>query len=130
MNKTDTLFGGRKVNIPLLDGNTVEWTVRQFRLKEYNACFALVDDEIALVAKACDKTRAELTDILAPETYEELFKIMKEVNHTGFFPYAERLKIKGAENLRLMPEEMLERLMANNRPTSLTPSPTGPRPPV
>lgn len=82
-------MGGKKVVVTFLDGSHEEVFVRQFRISQYDAAFLLSDNEQKLNAFAVDKDAAWL-DKLAPESYEELNKEVREVNGKGFFSYAAR----------------------------------------
>ena len=128
----DTLFGGRPVSVVLEDKSTDTFTVRQFRLKEYKSLLPIMDDEIALVATACDKTRPQL-ELVQPASYEALHKAMREVNAEGFFTFAARRTEAGQREIRLMLDAgvPIERIMAASQAlvknaTSSSPSRTLP----
>lgn len=88
----------------------VELVVKQFTLDEYDKALPLLDDERALVAWACGKTKKEISD-LTPESYEALQAAVWEVNEKGFFPFARR-QIDGViKNLSSLPPELMQAQM-------------------
>lgn len=132
MSKNDTLHGGREVPVKIFGaepGKILEekFFVRQFRVKEYPALRPLYLDEIALVAKACDKAVDVIGNVL-PESYEELQKATREVNERGFFTYMVRQLQVALEDMQSIPPELLQlQLQKSALPT---PSRTLPQPRV
>lgn len=120
-NKTETLFGGRLVAVTFNDGSTGEIKVRQLPLGEYERAFAVLDDEISLVALICGLKRDELVGTLStaspsssssnpsgvtPESYELLQVAAEEVNKNGFFVWSVRRTAKQDEKQGRMVEAM------------------------
>lgn len=93
--KNIALHGGlhRVVNFEMLaDGNTppmLEIKIRQIPVRDYEPGFPLVDDEPALVGFLCAKDKAWALS-LAPESYEDVLTIGREVNQKGFFSFCQR----------------------------------------
>ena len=125
--KTHTLFGGAKINVILEDGSAQEWTVRQIRLREYQAGFKLIEDEFGLVGLACDVKRT-VVETLSPDSFTEVYAKVEEVNAKGFFTYAARQRERAAEMLQRLPLELVAQAMAQNLPTSSMLSPHMPPP--
>ena len=130
--QNDTLFGGRSVAVILEDKTTDTFTVRQFRLKEYQSLLPVIEDEIELVARACDKARAAF-DLVTPASYEALHKAMREVNADGFFTFVSRRTEAGQREIRAMLDlgVPIEQIMAaglnlTKKGTSSPPSRTAP----
>lgn len=110
--KSHTLFGGAQIKVVFADSREDDFKVRQFKVKEYQAAFRLIDDEIALVALACDKPR-QVIEELTPESYELAHAKMREVNLAGFFEFAARTMKQNAANLAALPPATLEKVLAN-----------------
>lgn len=108
----DTLFGSRVLQVTFEDGRAGEMTIHQFRLKQYQQAFPLLDDELGLVALAAGSTRGVI-EALHPKSFEAAYTALKEVNAEGFFTWSERQMARGAANLRNLPPEMLERVLQN-----------------
>jgi hypothetical protein len=134
--KTIALAGGKTVTLLIANGPDQNIFVRQLPLRDYDAAFKLLNDEIGLTA-FCALSPADgkpmpketLFDY-SPENYEALFEAAKEVNANGFFLYsARRLRREEAENLhwaRIASELPPETLKAGA--ISATSSPKPPRP--
>lgn len=129
MNSNVTLFGGKIVRIkfePVADalaegGFRVppeeDIKVRQIPVREYDAGFGYVDDEISLVSWLCAKPKAWAV-MLAPESFEEILATGREVNAKGFFSFCqrrtERLEKQNAAlygALANLPQETMKRMM-------------------
>lgn len=123
-----TLFGGADVAVTFEDGRAATLKVRQFKVREYRALFPLLEDEIGLCARATDQPRAAV-ESLAPASFEAVYATMREVNGGGFFCFARRQLERGAENLRNLPPDMVEKIMArasaSSAPSPLLPPPAG-----
>jgi len=119
----DTLFGQRVLNVTFEDGHTAEMTIKQFKLRQYQQAFPLLDDEIGLVALATGAARGVIEG-LHPKSFEAAVAAVKEVNADGFFIWSERQMARGAASMRNLPPELLERVIAQSkRSASLTPLP-------
>jgi hypothetical protein len=105
-----TLFGGKELSVAFSDTRQDTLKVRQFKVKEYQTAFRLIDDEIGLVALACDRPRAIIEE-LVPQSYEAVHQAMQEVNANGFFIFAGRAMKRASENLAALPPEALERVL-------------------
>ena len=99
--KLETLFGGRLITITREDGSTEEIRVRQLPLADFEKAFALLDDELGLVALICGKDKAWLNgtppdykDGVSPESYENLHAAAREVNLRGFFSFSDRRQVR------------------------------------
>ena len=126
INQNDTLFAGREISVTLDGGTTETFTVRQFRLREYQKLLPIVADEIALVAAACGKTKADI-ELVRPDSYELLHAAMREVNAAGFFTYTARQEAAGKREIQSMldagiPAERIMQLLTAGRSISSTPS--------
>jgi hypothetical protein len=128
-NTNITLFGGRLATVKFNDDRTEEITVRQLKLRDYEAAFKKINDEIDLTAFICGKTKEWLAGkqedgsdgIVAFSFegatgigYEELQALCREVNKLGFFVWAKRRadrdQAQMAEQLSIMaqmPPEMV-----------------------
>ncbi len=89
-----TLNGGKEVTVNLDDGSEVKVLVRQLPLRDYQAAYLKSEDEMALTALICGKSKDWLvgtknTPGVSPASYEELRVLSKEIN-TNFFAYATR----------------------------------------
>lgn len=107
-----TLFGFKIIAVKFEDGRDGEFTVRQFKLKEYPQAMRLLDDEFALAALACD-VNTGLVAALHPESFEKIHAALQEVNATGFFTYAARQAERNAQNLRSLPPELIEKMISS-----------------
>lgn len=125
--KNTTLFGGCEIKALFEDGRAETLNVRQFKLREYQSLFPLMDDEIGLVARAISKPR-NVVETLSPESYEALFTAVKEANAKGFFLFAARQLERGAATLRSLPAEVVEQVLARGKAASSLPSPILPPP--
>jgi hypothetical protein len=122
----DTLFGSRILKVQFEDGREAELTIRQFKLRQYQAAFPLLDDEIGLVALAAGTARG-VVEAMHPKSFEAAYAAVKEINAEGFFIWSARQMERGAAGLRNLPPEMVERIIvAGKKPTSATPSPLSP----
>lgn len=122
----DTLFGGRTLSVTFEDGRPGEMTIKQFRLRQYQQAFPLLDDEIGLVALASATARG-LVEALHPKSFEAAYAAVKEVNADGFFIWSARQMERGANSMRNLPPELLEKVMARGKPSILmTQSPPSP----
>lgn len=124
----DTLFGQRILNVTFEDTRTAEMVIKQFRVKQYQQAFPLMDDEIGLIALASGNVRG-FVEMLHPKSFEEAIKAVQEVNAEGFFVWSARQMERGAKAMQSMPAELLERAMKMpGRGSALpTPSPSSPR---
>jgi len=132
MNSNTTLFGGRTITVrleptaPGAEPATETFTVRQFKLREYPALLPLLDDDIGLVSIAINKTR-EQTLAIMPDSFEELYKAMREANEKGFFTFAAR---RIEETTRMMAGLAPETIQAVMRASASSPQlQTTPPPP-
>lgn len=124
----DTLFGQRVLNVTFEDGHTAEMTIKQFKLRQYQQAFPLLDDEIGLVALAAGAARGVIEG-LHPKSFELAIAAVKEVNADGFFIWSERQMARGAANMKNLPAELIERVIAQSkRSPLLTPLPFSPPP--
>jgi hypothetical protein len=123
----DTLFGSRTLHVTFEDGRKAEIKISQFRLRQYQQAFPLLDDELGLVALASNNPRGVI-EALHPASFEEAIKAVREVNAEGFFTFAERRMERGAASMRNLPPEILERLLQAKRFPSPPLSP--PSPPI
>ena len=96
MNKNTTLFGGIVLVARFEQASELEAAivpqqikVRQVPVREYDAGFACVDDEPALVGFLCGQKK-EWALTLAPESFEEILITGREVNAKGFFSFCQR----------------------------------------
>lgn len=118
------LGGGHGVAAIKEDGTSVEVKVRMLRLREYAHAMALLDREMELVAYVCGITAVQLQE-LAPESYEALVVKVREVNKDGFFSYSARQVERANESLRMLPQEVWERVLGrtglpmNGSPSSM-----------
>ena len=124
-NQNDTLFGRRILPVKYEDGHAGELEISQLKLRQYQQAFPLLDDEIGLVALCCGKPRGVI-EALHPDSYEAAHATMKEVNGRGFFIFAARAMERASQNLRALPPEMLEKIMARGLTSS---PPSRPLPP-
>ena len=125
--KTITLLGGKTIAVQFESGTPGELKIRQFRLAEYEDAFRAHDDEFALVARACGRTR-EFIQTLAPESYEQALATVREVNAHGFFAFAARRLERAAANLKQLPAELVEKMIERQKATSPMRSPILPPP--
>jgi len=116
----DTLFGSRILPVVFEDGRKADLVVSQFRVKQYQQAFPLLDDEIGLVALAAKCTRAEV-EALHPESFEEAVKALKEVNEKGFFIWSARQMERGAAGMRNLPPELVEKVIARSQSAKQSP---------
>ncbi|HEX3855968.1 MAG TPA: hypothetical protein VHY30_01585 [Verrucomicrobiae bacterium] len=122
----ETLHGERKVPVAFADGQSAtDFTVKQFRIGDYQKALALYADEIGLVAFACGKIKKEI-ESLEPESYERLHAAVQELNEKGFFVYAARQEKRGQEMISAMPPEMVQAAFGR----FLSPPPSPGLPPV
>ncbi len=98
-----------------LDGTEEQLTISPIELGSYNTAFSKSADEMDFVAFANGKTRQWITT-LSPESYEELYQAVEEVN-PSFQHYAQRQQAKlNAQNRAMfealadMPPETLQSL--------------------
>ena len=144
--KNITLNGGQTLTFnfaPETEGATprepLVIKVRQVPVRDYEAGFVVVNDEVALVGFLCAKDKPwALT--LEPEVFEEILNVGRTVNQKGFFSFCqrrmERLEKQQADMLGVMaklPPEMLKVAMeAGQRTLSASPtlSPAFVPPPV
>ena len=106
--KMITLNGGLKLTVhfePLADGTPVlaeEIKVRQIPVRDYDAGFAFLEDEPALVGFLCAKPKAwALT--LAPASFEEVLEKGRLVNESGFFSSCQRRMARlGKQNAEMI----------------------------
>jgi hypothetical protein len=115
--QNDTLFGQRVLQVVFEDGREAELTIKQFRLREYQAALQLIEDEIGLVTLACGGKRG-VVEALHPKSFELAYAALKEVNAEGFFTWSERQLARGAANMRNLPPEMVERMLAKFVPSA------------
>lgn len=106
------MFGSRVLPVKHEDGKTGEVTVKQLKLRDYQVAYKLLDDEIGLTAFICGLKKEEI-EKLHPESYETVFAAANELNAGGFFTYADRQAERAAENLKLMPKEIIEKLISS-----------------
>jgi hypothetical protein len=156
-NTNITLFGGRKATVKFNDGRTEEITVHQLKLRDYEAAFRKINDEIDLTAFICGKGKEWLTGAKEDGSdgivafsidgglvgYEELHACCREVNKLGFFVWSKRRvdreQAQMAEQLSIMaqmPPEMVRLTteagltalkLSSASPTSSPPSARRPR---
>lgn len=117
---TDTLLGGRKINITFNDKTTREVTVRQITVGEYPGLFLKIDHEIALVATVCGIPPNEIGKV-TPESYERLNAAVQEVNEKGFFAWSARQLQRAQKQMAALPPELVKQIM--ERTASAAPSP-------
>jgi hypothetical protein len=117
----DTLFGSRILPVTFEDGRTAEMTIKQFKLRQYQQAFPLLDDEIGLIALGAGVARGVI-EALHPDSFEAAYTALKEVNAQGFFIWSARQMERGAASMKNLPPELLEKMMAKN-PTLPMPSP-------
>ena len=101
MNKNITLFGGKPITVkfepvpdPVAEGGfrmpaPESIKVLQIPVRDYDAGFGFVADEVALVAFLCGKPR-EWALTVAPDSFEEILTTGREVNAKGFFSFCQR----------------------------------------
>jgi len=131
MNINDSLYG-RPIPVTLKDKKTDTFTVREFLVEEYQALIPQIENEFALVARACDRDLAVILTVL-PRDYEKLHTAMREVNADGFFTFVGRRMAAGQREVKLLLEAgvPLPEVMALVRGNgSSKPSPTSPQPAV
>ena len=87
MNNNDTLHGGRKVNVTLLDGSKAEFTARQLPLGDWDKGLELFFDKLALTAFIFGHEKDWLASI-QPADFKLLKRTAEEVNAEGFFDFA------------------------------------------
>lgn len=122
----DTLFGSRTLPVTFEDGRTAEMVIKQFRVKQYQQAFPLLDDEMGLVALAAGCVRAEV-EALHPKSFEHAYAALKEVNAEGFFIWSQRQMERGAAGMRNLPPELLEKVITRSAlPRQLPHSPQHP----
>jgi hypothetical protein len=117
----DTLFGQRVLNVTFEDGHTAEMTIKQFKLRQYQQAFPLLDDEIGLVALAAGAARGVIEG-LHPKSFEAAVAAVKEVNADGFFIWCGRQMERGAASMRNLPPELLEKVIAQTKRSPLSTS--------
>lgn len=103
----ENLKGGIDVQVAFLDGSTETVLARQLPLGEYDAAFAVLEDEIALTAKICAKDK-DWAHKLEPESYETLHKAACDANAKGFFPWSARRSESLTKKLNAMRPEILK----------------------
>jgi hypothetical protein len=112
---SETLFGGRMVNVLYEDGAQETVKVRQLRLSDYERAYTLTGDEFAFTAFCCLSTGTNANSAphgkewaltLQPESYELVQAAAREVNEKGFFSYASRRKRREEEAQRAMFDAM------------------------
>ena len=125
--QNDTLFGQRVLTVTFEDGRTAEMTIKQFRLKQYQQAFPLLDDELGLVALGAGVARG-IIEALHPKSFEAAYAALKEVNADGFFIWSARQMERGAASMKNLPPELLEKVIAQSQRRSplLPPSPLSP----
>jgi hypothetical protein len=101
------------LKITFQDGREAEITIQQFRVKQYQQAFPLLDDEIGLVAMASGNPRGVIEE-LHPDSFEQAVAAMKEVNEKGFSTWAGRQMERGAAAMRNLPPDLLEKFITNN----------------
>lgn len=104
--KIESLVRHRLLTVVHGDGRQEEWTLHQFKLAQYPQALRIAGDEIALVALACEKTKAQI-EALHPECYELLQAAVWELNEKGFFAYAARQQKRGEETLAGLPPDVV-----------------------
>lgn len=112
-----------ELTVTLEAGVTEPVKLRQIRVKEFRAAqSAMLGDEAKLVEICCDKP-AGWAETLTPDSFNVLAIDARRIN-AAFFAWCERTL---ADQLRLMPEGLLEKAMnqslAASKPTSPTPRP-------
>lgn len=103
----NTLNGGKTMTAKFIEGNEKEVTVKQITVGDYKKCFPMVDDEIELTGFVCGLMPPEM-NLLTPESYEQLWAAVREVNEKGFFTYATRQLDRAQKQMEAMPPEMLK----------------------
>jgi hypothetical protein len=124
---TDTLNGGRKINITFEDGTTREIIVRQIRVCEYQEAFPKIDNEIALDAFVSCLSVAEVGK-LTPESYEFLNTTVQEVNAKGFFVWSARQLERAQKQMAAMSPEMVNLILDRGAQALKPQSPFSQRP--
>ncbi len=111
-----TLNAGHEIEVIYTDGNSEFVLVRQIPVKDYSRGFAIVEDETALVAFLVSGPAPQApspppgaylgfmpkpwAETLAPQSYERILEVGKEVNARGFFAYCGRQAAAATERLR------------------------------
>lgn len=126
LNKMETMFGGRVVKVVFEDNNTEEVKVRQLPLRDYDRAFAVIDDEIALTAHICGKSK-DWALSLQPESYEALQEKAREVNGRGFFGWSERKSRELTKFVAGMGPEIAQAAMASTSQNGSSRQPLRPR---
>lgn len=117
MNANITLLGRVTRPVWTEEGRAEEVEIRQFKIREYKAAFAQLDDEIGLVALATGRPR-QFVETLHPESFEDVLAQVQELNAKGFFTFAGRKMEQAAAQMRQLPSAMVERIVAAGQPKS------------
>jgi hypothetical protein len=139
--KTIALHGGKTIEVifALIEGQTEarreQIKVRQIPIRDYEAGFGRVNDEIDLVGFLCGRDKVwALT--LTPESYESILTTGREVNRLGFFTYCQR-RMEHAQKqdaalldkLSHLPPEAMRAVMSFGKLSTLENTPPGFHPP-
>ena len=116
-----TLFGKKTLSVKYEDGRAGELDIHQLKLRQYSAALPLIDDEIGLVA-LCSGGQRGVIEALHPDSFEAAIAAVKEVNEKGFFTYAGRAMERAARNLKNLPPEILEKVLARGASSMLSPA--------
>jgi len=114
-----------EIEVALEGGGTETVKLRQVKVREFRQAQSVaVGDEARLIEICADKP-AGWAETLTPESFHALALEARRINQ-AFFAWCERVL---ADQIRLMPPELLEKAVAQNMSASKPTSPTArPRP--
>lgn len=115
---TNTVFGSRVLPVKLKDGSESSITVYEIPVEDWPKAMLVATDELKLNALAC---RVPDLKNLSPASYNEVHRVVREVNKDGFFTYADRQAELAAESLKFLPPEMVEKLISQRLSSTLPP---------
>lgn len=123
---TPTLKGGATLTVLLENETMQELHIRQLRVRDYDDAFPVYDNEIRLLALACDKPEDFIKE-LTPESFDSAVAHLNEINK-GFFGYAQRQMDKLTKRLNGMAPHVIAAAKAKADEKHLNNSVDGLRP--
>ena len=105
----------KQCTVTLENGTSEAVAIEHLKLREYDRAFKSLDDEMALTAILCGKTKEWVMN-LTPASYEALRGCAKAENESGFFAYAERQMAKLTERMNGLRPEILSLVTAKASP--------------